>query len=227
MSFYQLTEELVFPDPHDAEDDGLLAIGGDLSAERLLLAYSHGIFPWYSDDSPILWWALDPRMVLKIEDYKVSKSLKSSMRKLDYEIRFDTNFEAVIQHCAKSIRKDQESTWITDEMKKAYVHLHKLGFAHSVETYVNNELVGGLYGVSLGRVFCGESMFHLMNDTSKIAFFHLIERLKTWDIQLIDAQMETPLLKSFGAKNLSFKEYYKMLQTSVNHETKRGNWGTL
>lgn len=227
MPFYQLTEELVFPNPHDAEEDGLLAVGGDLSSKRLLLAYSHGIFPWYSDDSPILWWALNPRMVLKLDNFKVSKSLKSSIRNCNFEIRFDTDFEQVINNCAKSVRKDQESTWITKDMKMAYIQLHELGFAHSVETYVNNELVGGLYGVSLGRVFFGESMFHKQTDASKIAFYHLVVQLKEWDFEMIDAQMETPLLKSFGAQNIKFDSYYEQLQASLGNPTKKGNWGKI
>lgn len=227
MPIYSLTKELAFPNPHEAEEDGLLAIGGDLSVERLLLAYSHGIFPWYSDDSPILWWALNPRMVLNLNHFKTSKNLKSKLRKGNFEIRFDTNFENVISRCAKSIRKGQDSTWITEAMKSAYIQLHKLGFAHSVETYVNNELVGGLYGVSLGSVFFGESMFHVQTDASKIAFYYMVEQLREWNFDLIDAQMETPLLKSFGAQNISFESYYKQLQVSLKNQTIRGNWGEL
>lgn len=225
MPLYSLTKEIAFPDPHFAEEDGLLAMGGDLSPERLLLAYSHGIFPWYSDDSPILWWALNPRMILKLDDFKVSKSLLSKIRKANFEIRFDSNFEEVIHNCSKSIRKDQESTWITKDMKTAYLQLHKMGFAHSVETYVNNELVGGLYGVSLGRVFFGESMFHKQTDASKIAFYHLVKQLKAWNFDMIDAQMETSLLNSFGALNITFESYYVDLQASLKNKTYRGNWG--
>lgn len=227
MPIYNLTEELVFPNPHDAEEDGLLAIGGDLSVERLLLAYSHGIFPWYSDDSPILWWALNPRMVLKLDNFKVSKSLNAKIKNCNFEIRFDTDFEQVISNCAKSVRKNQESTWITKAMKLAYIKLHKLGFAHSVETYKNNELVGGLYGVSLGRIFFGESMFHKQSDASKIAFYHLVAQLKAWDFEMIDAQMETQLLKSFGAQNIPFDSYYEQLQASIGSPTKKGNWGEI
>lgn len=227
MPLYSLTKEIAFPDPHCAEDDGLLAMGGDLSPERLLLAYSHGIFPWYSDDSPILWWALNPRMILKLDDFKVSKSLLSKIRKANFKIRFDTNFEEVILNCSKSIRKDQESTWITEDMKTAYLQLHKMGFAHSVETYVNNELVGGLYGVSLGRVFFGESMFHKQTDASKIAFYHLVKQLKVWNFDMIDAQMETPLLNNFGALNITFESYYVDLQASLKNKTHRGNWGGI
>ena len=225
MPVYSLSDELVFPDPHNAEPDGLLAVGGDLSMERLLLAYSHGIFPWFEDESPLLWWALDPRMVLKLEDFKVPKSLKSKLNKAQFEIRFDHDFEQVIDQCSKSARKGQDGTWILKEMKEAYISLHKAGFAHSVETYIDNELVGGLYGVSLGRVFCGESMFHLKSDASKIAFTFLVERLKFWDFELIDAQMETPLLKSFGAKNVPFADYYEQLQLALDFDTKRGSWG--
>ncbi len=227
MPIYSLSEELVFPDPHNAEPDGLLAVGGDLSIERLLLAYSHGIFPWFEDDSPLLWWALDPRMVLKLEDFKIPKSLKSKLNKAKFDIRFDHDFEQVIDQCSKSVRKGQDGTWILKEMKEAYISLHKAGFAHSVETYMDNELVGGLYGVSLGRVFCGESMFHLRTDASKIAFTFLVEKLRSWDFEMIDAQMETPLLKSFGAKNIPFADYYEHLQLALDHDTKRGSWEEL
>jgi len=224
MPVYQLTNDLVFPDPSLAEDDGLLAIGGDLSIERLLLAYSNGIFPWYDEGSPIMWWALNPRMVLIPEEFKVSKSLKQKIKKAEFSITFDEAFEEVIRHCSRVPRSDQHGTWITNEMKHAYINLHKLGFAHSVECYFKNELVGGLYGISIGKAFFGESMFHYKTDASKIAFYALMQKLKSWEFQLVDAQMETPLLKSFGAKLIPFEDYREKLTIALEFETKRGKW---
>jgi leucyl/phenylalanyl-tRNA--protein transferase len=227
MPVYELSDELVFPDPSLAEEDGLLAIGGDLSIERLILAYSNGIFPWYDEGSPILWWALNPRMVLLPENLKVSKSLKQSLKKGEFSITFDKAFEEIINECSRIPRKNQQGTWITDEMKDAYINLHKAGFAHSVECYSNNELVGGLYGVSLGKVFFGESMFHLQTDASKIAFHALMQQLKVWDFQMVDAQMETPLLKNFGAYLVPFEDYREKLYNALEHNTKKGNWTDL
>ncbi len=224
MSVFQLTQDLVFPDPSLAEEDGLLAIGGDLSMERLLLAYSNGIFPWYDEGSPILWWALNPRMVLFPKEFKVSKSLKQKIRKAEFNITFDGAFEKVIEQCSMVPRGDQNGTWITDEMKQAYIDLHKLGFAHSAECYFENELVGGLYGVSIGKAFFGESMFHHKTDASKIAFHALMQKLIEWDFHLIDAQMETPLLKSFGAKLIPFEDYREKLNYALDFDSKRGNW---
>lgn len=224
MSVFQLTEDLVFPDPSLAEDDGLLAIGGDLSIERLLLAYSNGIFPWYDEGSPIQWWALNPRMALIPEDFKLSKSLKQKIRRAEFSITFDGAFEKVIEQCSLIPRADQHGTWITDEMKQAYIKLHKLGFAHSVECYFEKELVGGLYGISIGKAFFGESMFHYKTDASKIAFHALMQKLKDWEFQLIDAQMETPLLKSFGAKLIPLEDYREKLKRALDFDSHRGKW---
>ncbi|MDQ7055667.1 MAG: leucyl/phenylalanyl-tRNA--protein transferase [Persephonella sp.] len=163
-------------------------MGGDLSPERLIFAYSLGIFPWYSEGEPILWWSPDPRMVLFPQNLKVSRSLKKILKKNIFQIEFDTEFERVINMCASVKRKGQTGTWITPEMVEAYTQLHRLGFAHSVEVYKDGELVGGLYGVSLGGVFFGESMFHTVPDASKVAFVHLVERLKQWNFDMIDCQ---------------------------------------
>jgi len=160
MPVYALSDEIIFPDPELANDIGLLAVGGDLSLKRLLLAYSQGIFPWYSEEDPIMWWSPNPRMVLFPEKLKLSKSLQQTIKNKEYEVKFDTNFKEVIENCSKSVRKDQKGTWITPEMKNAYLDLHESGFAHSVETYYNGKLAGGLYGISLGRAFFGESMFY-------------------------------------------------------------------
>lgn len=227
MPIYKLTDELVFPDPSLSEDNGLLAIGGDLSVERLLLAYSNGIFPWYDEGYPILWWATDPRMILIPDEFKTTKSLRKKIKKNEFHITFDHAFEEVIENCSKIIRKKQHGSWITQEMKKAYIKLHKEGFAHSTECYINHELVGGLYGVSLGRVFFGESMFHFQTDTSKIAFHALVQKLKKCEFQFIDTQMETTLLKSFGAKSISFKDYRKKLNFALKYNTIRGSWSHL
>ncbi len=225
MPVYQLSDELIFPHPGLAEEDGLLAIGGDLSIDRLLLAYSNGIFPWYNDDSPIMWWALNPRMVLYPEKLKVSKSLRQTLNSNKFDVFFDRDFKSVIGHCANLKRPFQDGTWITKDMENAYLDLHNEGFAHSVETYYNDELVGGLYGVSLGRIFFGESMFFTQSNASKVALFALVERLKSWDFDLIDAQQDTLHLRSMGAELLKLNDFLEMLEKSLNHPTIKGNWG--
>jgi leucyl/phenylalanyl-tRNA---protein transferase len=224
MSVYTLTDKLVFPDPNLAEDDGLLAVGGDLTSGRLLLAYANGIFPWYSEGDPILWWSPNPRMVLFPAKLKVSKSLRQSVRNRAYEIKFDHAFENVIDSCSKVQRNGQNGTWITGEMKEAYIKLNKLGFAHSVEAYMDGKLTGGLYGISLGRAFFGESMFYYKRDASKIAFFHLIEKLIAWDFHFIDSQIETGHLKNLGAISIPRKNFLVLLKDALNYPTIRGKW---
>ncbi|MCD4684033.1 MAG: leucyl/phenylalanyl-tRNA--protein transferase [Bacteroidales bacterium] len=224
MPVYALTDELIFPNPELANDIGLLAVGGDLSIKRLLLAYSHGIFPWYSKDDPIMWWSPDPRMVLFPEKLKISKSLRQTLKNKNYEVRFDSNFEEVIENCSKTMRKGQDGTWITEEMKNAYIQLHESGYAHSVETYINGKLAGGLYGISLGRAFFGESMFYKESGASKIAFCFLVERAKEWDFHFIDTQVETQHLKSLGAINISRKEFLPLLNKTLNYPTIKGKW---
>ena len=224
MTVFALTNDLVFPDPSFANEDGLLAVGGDLSLERLLLAYQHGIFPWYDDDSPLLWWALNPRMVLFPSDFKVSKSLQRLINKGIFEVRIDNDFEQVITHCKKVTRKDQNGTWITNEMKRAYLNLYKNGYAHSIETYLNNELVGGLYGVSIGKIFFGESMFHLVSNASKVSFYYLIKKLKALNYKLIDAQMETQLIKSLGGVLIPLEDYRKLVSSSIDKNNFKCKW---
>jgi leucyl/phenylalanyl-tRNA--protein transferase len=199
-----LTDKLWFPNPEDATADGLLAIGGDLSVGRLLLAYNSGIFPWFEDDQPILWWSPDPRMLLFPEKFKVSKSLRKTLKSEKFRITFNKNFAEVIKYCANTQRKGQAGTWITNEMQKAYVALHKAGHAVSIEVWENDKLVGGLYGIDLPRkkVFCGESMFSLVNDASKVAFYHLSEYLKTKDYKFIDCQIYNEHLESLGAEEI-------------------------
>lgn len=225
MPVYLLNEEPVFPHPSLADDEGLLAIGGDLSPERLLQAYANGIFPWYSDDDPIMWWSPNPRCILYPDKLIVSDSLRRKVNKGVFEVRFDTNFAAVIAACASTVRPDQDGTWITEEIKEAYIRLHELGFAHSVETYLDGELVGGLYGISLGNAFFGESMFHTVSDASKVAFVHLVERAKAWGFSFIDNQQVTSHLLSLGAETVSRDTFLSMLQLALKHTTMQGIWG--
>ena len=225
-----------FPPVGQSTKDGLLAIGGDLSPERLLVAYSSGIFPWYSEGEPILWWSLDPRMVMKPTDLKVTKSLWKTIESHKFSCSFDTDFEGVIRACATVPRADQQiveeeedadepSTWISEDMIHAYCELHKLGFAHSVETYMDNELVGGLYGVAVGKVFCGESMFHTKSDASKVALYNLCQFLIRNGFELIDAQQETGHMKRMGAAPIPRKEFMKLLKGLVKQQSLVGNWG--
>lgn len=224
MPVYNLIEEPVFPDPSMADRDGLLAIGGDLSLERLLMAYSAGIFPWYSSGQPILWWSPDPRMVLFPRQFKRHKNLMRLVEHNKFEVRFDHDFKQVIELCSHIPRKGQEDTWITDEMKKAYINLHHLGFCHSVETYLNGKLSGGLYGISLGGVFFGESMFHLVTDASKVALWHLVDFCLSRNFDMIDVQQETAHLKSMGALAVDRKKFLLLLNESLKKQTLKGKW---
>lgn len=191
-------EAFEFPDVNFANNDGLLAIGGDLSSERLLCAYQQGIFPWFNANEPIAWYSPDPRMVITKDKLKVSKNLNKQLN--TFEVKVNQNFPAVIEACAKIKRNEQDGTWIHEEMIEAYTQLHQLGFAHSIETYKNNKLVGGLYGVALGEVFFGESMFFYENNASKVALVYLLQQM---NFKLVDCQIESAHLKSLGAFNLS------------------------
>ena len=222
---YQLNDDDCFFPPADrANPDGLLAFGGDLSPQRLLVAYANGIFPWYSDEEPIMWWSLDPRLVIRPGEMKVSKSLRRVVKSGKFEVRIDTHFREVMLHCAQTPRKDQDGTWIVDDMIEAYCHLHELGLAHSFETYRDDELVGGLYGVSIGKAFFGESMFHTETDASKVAFYHLHQFLLKNNFKLIDCQQETSHLKSLGAYAIPRSEYLKELKALVAEPTLVGPW---
>lgn len=212
MGVYLLdNEDIGFPDPESAEPDGLLAVGGDLRPERLLLAYSLGIFPWYEDGSPILWWSPDPRLVLFPKEIKVSRSLRQTLKKDIYEVTFDRAFEDVIIACAGLREEKDEGTWITKEMGQAYTELHRLGHAHSVESWRDGELAGGLYGVAMGRVFCGESMFARQRDASKVALVRLVEQLSSRGFQMIDCQVRTRHLISMGAREIPRREFLHRL----------------
>ncbi len=224
MPVFQLIDELIFPYPELATPEGLLAVGGDLSIERLLLAYSNGIFPWYDKNSPVLWWSPDPRMVLYPDKFKVSKSLKQSIKSGKFTIKFDSDFKDIIKNCSVVSRKEQSETWITREMQDAYFELHKAGFAHSVGIYSDKELVGGLYGVSLGRMFFGESMFYKKSDASKVALYYLVERLIKWEFDLIDVQQNTQHLKRLGAELMPRKKFLEILKISLKSKTILGNW---
>ena len=223
---YQLNDDDCFFPPADrANEEGLLAFGGDLSPQRLIVAYANGIFPWYNDDEPILWWSLDPRLVIRPGEMRVSKSLRHKLKSGRFDVRVDTNFREVMLQCAQTPRKDQDGTWIQDEMVDAYCHLHELGLAHSFETYEDNELVGGLYGIAIGKAFFGESMFHTVTDASKVAFYHLHHFLVKHNFQLIDCQQETGHLKSLGAYAIPRSEYLEELKKLTVEPTIVGNWG--
>jgi leucyl/phenylalanyl-tRNA--protein transferase len=206
-------QDITFPDVELAlkEPDGLLAIGGDLSSTRLISAYKRGIFPWYGPGQPILWWSPDPRLVLRPESLHISRSLRKTLRKRAFRVTLDEAFEAVIGHCAGP-RENAGGTWITSEMTMAYLELHRQGYAHSVECWQNNRLVGGLYGVSIGRVFFGESMFAHTSDASKVALANLAMQLSRWGFPLIDCQVHTPHLESLGAISLPRKEFTRILR---------------
>jgi leucyl/phenylalanyl-tRNA--protein transferase len=224
MSIYRLNHTLRFPPVHLAAEDGLLAVGGDLSADRLLTAYSQGIFPWPHDDLPLLWFAPEKRMALEPKEVRVSRSLRARLRRENFEVRFDTDFSGVIRGCATSARLDQDGTWIDSGMVAAYTRLHELGFAHSVETWLDGDLIGGLYGVSLGGVFFGESMFSREADASKIAFVTLAHRLAAKSFRLIDCQMHTDHLESLGATLRSRRTYMQELSEGLSRPTMRGCW---
>jgi len=215
MPVFELTDELIFPPPELAEPDGLLAVGGDLSPRRLLLAYSMGIFPWFSEDQPILWWSPDPRLVLLPEELKVSRSLRQPMRRGHFTVTMDEAFPAVIDACAGVHTERDGSTWITQEMREAYVELHRLGFAHSVETWYEGELAGGLYGLALGGAFSGESMFSTVSDASKAALVVLVEELEARGMGLIDCQVKTTHLVSLGAREVPRREFLERLTHEI------------
>ena len=227
MPFFLKEDSNNFPTPLLADEDGLLAFGGNLSPASLQNAYSMGIFPWYSEGQPILWWSPNPRMVLYPNEFIRHKNLSKTVNSGMFEVRFDTNFKDIIENCSTAPRPRQDGTWITAEMKEAYILMHKLGYAHSVETYSEGKLVGGLYGLSFGKIFFGESMFYLQKDASKVALWHLVDRLLEWGFELIDAQQETGHLKSLGARPISRESFLTLLDKNLEYETKLGKWANL
>ena len=220
----KLDYQLVFPHPDEANEDGIVAFGGDLSPSRLYLAYREGIFPWYSAGDPILWWSPDPRLILHLDDFKLRPSLKKRMK--HFEVRFDTAFTEVLEACATVHRPGQQGTWLQPELIEAMSMLNSLGKAHSVEAYYKGELVGGLYGVSVGAVFCGESMFAKKSDASKVAFAVLIEKLKEWGYAFVDAQVPTEHLKSLGAIEVYRDYFLKLLYENRDKEVSPDAWKT-
>ncbi|MBT4190661.1 MAG: leucyl/phenylalanyl-tRNA--protein transferase [Lentimicrobiaceae bacterium] len=225
MPIYQLSDEHIFPNPMMAGNDGLLAIGGDLTSDRLIEAYRCGIFPWYSEGQPILWWSPNPRMILFPNNFKRNKSLEKVVKNKKFQIHFDKDFKHVIENCASMPRIGQEGeTWITSDMKNAYIELHRIGIAHSVEAYLDDSLVGGLYGLSIGGTFFGESMFHKVTDASKVALWCLVDKVLEWGFDMIDVQQETKHLESMGAESLSRKDFLNLLANSVKKETIKGSW---
>lgn len=223
---FWLEEEIWFPHPENADEDGILAIGGDLSPERVLLAYQHGIFPWFNEEDPIVWWSPDPRFVLHPSELKVSKSMRKVLRDEIFTFTFDQDFRAVITACSQNKRLNQSGgTWITDDMLEAYCTLHELGFAHSVEVWQGDELVGGLYGVSLGKCFSGESMFTKVSNASKAGFITLVRKLEEKNFDLIDCQTHTNHLESLGGKYMDRADYLSYLEKNKADSTIRGNWG--
>ena len=207
-----------FPPIEEAleEPNGLIAIGGDLSSKRLLKAYRLGIFPWFSEGEPVLWWSPNPRMVLFPQDFKISTSLKKRLKKNDYEVRFNTTFRQVMEACAATNRQGQNGTWITSSIIDAYCELHTMGYAYSAETWMNNTLVGGLYGIIINKMFYGESMFHHVTDASKIAFAHMVEFLKNKGVGMIDCQMNTSHLASLGAQEISRADFVLQLKKLID-----------
>ncbi len=224
MAVFRLPDTVVFPDPELAAPSGLLAVGGDLSPDRLVLAYAMGIFPWYSDGEPILWHAPPERMILRAGGLRVSRSLRRSLRRRPYKVSLDRKFSAVIDACRGAPRPGQEGTWITSEMRDAYIELHQRGLAHSVETWQDGELVGGLYGVSLGAAFFGESMFSRADDASKVALVHLVRQLEAWRFHLVDCQVHTPLLESLGGDIVPRSNFAELLREALRETTRQGLW---
>ena len=224
MPVFLLSEAHRFPDPRLATGEGLLAIGGDLSVDRLLNAYRNGIFPWFSEGEPILWWSPDPRLVLFPHEFKPSKSLQKIIRRSIFDLTLDQAFPAVIRECAQIRVEHEEGTWIVSDMIDAYCQLHDSGYAHSVEAWQEGKLVGGLYGVALGKCFFGESMFSRLSNASKVAFAGLVDFLKTDAFDLIDCQVTTQHLISLGAKEIPRKRFLKLLANALQEPTRQGKW---
>lgn len=208
---YYLSEEIFFPPVAHSNQDGILAIGGDLSSERLYLAYKSGIFPWFNEGEPIIWWSPNPRMVLFLDEIKISKSMRNILNRKLFTVTFNQNFREVISNCQQAKRNGQNGTWISKDMIEAYCKLHELGIAKSVEVWQENQLVGGLYGIDLGHVFCGESMFSEVSNASKVAFIALVTDLKSKNYRLLDCQVYNEHLESLGCREIDREEFMKIL----------------
>ena len=217
-------DDLVFPSPELANEDGVLALGGDSSPKRLILAYQHGIFPWFNEDDPIIWWSPDPRFVLYPKDLKVSKSMRQVLRRDIFKITYDTDFQSVLWNCQNIRREGQGGTWITDEMFDAYLTLHEIGLAHSVEVWQDDKLVGGLYGVSLGKCFYGESMFAKVSNASKAGFITFVQNLASLGFDLIDCQTETAHLRSLGGEFMPRTDFLEYLRGNNQKDSWIGKW---
>ena len=215
---------MLFPDPRHAAAHGLLALGGSYHPRILLEAYSQGIFPWPSEDMPHAWFSPDPRMVLVPSEVRVSRSLRRALRRGRFEVRWDTAFDQVIEACASAPRPGQDGTWIQEELIRGFKSLHRLGFAHSVEAWYGDELAGGLYGLSIGSLFCGESMFHRRSNASKVAFVHLARRLEAWGFRCVDCQIHTPHLERLGAREWPRDRFLDTVARAIRDPTRRGSW---
>ncbi|WDP93023.1 MAG: leucyl/phenylalanyl-tRNA--protein transferase [Desulfobacter sp.] len=224
MPLFRLSERIEFPPAWLARSDGLLCIGGDLTPQRLILAYQNGIFPWFSHNEPILWWSPDPRLVLAPTGVRISRSLKKKIKKHPFDIRVNTDFEQTIAACSQPRSKEEEGTWLVDEMIEAYITLHHMGYAHSIEAWQGDSLVGGLYGVSLGRSFFGESMFSRRTDASKIALVALADHLAQYKFDMIDCQVTTDHLLSMGAREMSRDNFLNILNRSVAASVPEAVW---
>lgn len=218
MPIFKLTKDIIFPDPRHSDEDGLLAIGGDLSLERLIIAYSNGIFPWYNEGDPLLWWCPKPRFIIEPKEIKISKSMDKIIKKEEFKVTFNNDFEGVISNCKYTRENSGEGTWITDDMKEAYINLFKHGYAMSVESYKADELVGGLYGVKIGKCFFGESMFSKVSNASKIALIKLSQKLNEEGFIFIDCQMHTKHLESMGGKFVQWDTFKSLLNKGINTE---------
>ena len=226
MPIFRLGDEVIFPPVDLTSGSGVLAIGGDLSPDRLIEAYRQGIFPWYSEGDPIIWWAPDPRFILFLEELMVSRSMMKVLRRGTFRITYDHKFREVVLSCQR-LRRKQKGTWITDDMLEAYCTLHELGIAHSAEAWHGGKLVGGIYGISLGRCFFGESMFSLMSNASKAALIDLVCKLKELKFEFLDCQVYTAHLESQGARFISRHEFIGLLKSGLQHETVQGNWDSM
>lgn len=226
MPIFLLNDELIFPDPHEGSEEGILAVGGDLRPDRLLLAYEQGIFPWYSPPDPILWWSPDPRCVLFSDQLKISKSMRNVFNQQKFTVSFDACFTEVVQKC-QNAKRNEEGTWITDDIITAYTNLHALGVAHSVEVWEGEQLVGGLYGVSLGHMFFGESMFADVSNASKVGFITLVQALQSRGFDVIDCQVYNDHLGRLGAEEIPRTTFHELLRSALQKETISGSWSFM